>query len=35
MSLLLNAGSFIVMLLFSFVVWQNKKSKGYWTAVLL
>jgi hypothetical protein len=29
MSLLLNAGSFIVMLLFSFVVWQNKKSKGY------
>jgi hypothetical protein len=29
MSLLLNAGSFIVLLLLSFVVWQNKKSDSY------
>lgn len=29
MSLLLNLGSFIVVLLFSFVIWQNKKSKSY------
>lgn len=29
MSLLLNAGSFIVLLLLSFVVWQNKKIDSY------
>jgi hypothetical protein len=29
MSLLLNLASFIVILLFSFVVWRNKKSKSY------